>query len=184
MVIISMQTKRKINLFPRLVLLFTLVLTMVLSAMQLQAADPTQLSPMEQQTKELVERAHAFAQEHCRQMDRIQHAFENDPKFRNDEKGLYIFMHSYNAEKKEAVCIAQGIRPELIGKNMWGLRTPNGRLLFQEEIELISEQDEFWLEYDWLNPYTGKIERKRSFFKKILLDDDRTAWVGCGFWKE
>lgn len=143
-----------------------------------------ELSPLAQKAKAIVEAAHAYVSEHSDDMEAVQKALEEDPRFRDDENELYIFMHAYDAEKKEAICVGQGIRPELVGKNMWNLRTPNGRLLFQEQVELIAEHGEFWLEYDWLNPYTKKVETKESFFKKIVLKDGRNAWVGCGFWKK
>jgi signal transduction histidine kinase len=150
----------------------------------LAVAAEEELSPIAQKAKAIVEAAHEYVSEHSDDMEAVQKALEEDPRFRDDENELYIFMHAYNAARKEAICIGQGIRPELVGKNMWSLRTPNGRLLFQEEVELIEKQDEFWLEYEWLNPFTEKIETKQSFFKKIVLKDGRNAWVGCGFWKE
>jgi len=51
-------------------------------------------------------------------------------------------------------------------------------------ITFLLVKDEFWLEYEWLNPYKDRIETKRSFFKKIILADGRKAWIGCGFWKD
>lgn len=148
------------------------------------AADDVQQSPLAAKAQAIVEAAHAFVQHQSHDMAAVQKAFETDTRFRDDQNQLYIFMHAYNARKKEAICIAQGIRPELIGKNMWNLRTPNGRLLFQEEVQLIETRKQFWLEYDWLNPYTKTIETKRSFFKKIVLPDGRNAWIGCGFWEK
>ena len=153
-------------------------------AVAIKAAEEFELPPIAQKAKTLVYLAYDYVREQSGDMAAVQKAFEKDAQFRDDENQLYLFMHAYNAEAKEAVCIAQGIRPELVGKNMWGLRTPNGRLLFQEEIQLIEENDEFWLQYEWLNPYTNTINTKQSFFKKIVLKDQRTAWIGCGFWKE
>lgn len=138
---------------------------------------------MDNRIKKTVYQAHALVITKQFDMTAIQKAFETDPRFIDDERMIYVFMHSYNAEQKEAICIAQGIRPELIGKNMWSLRTPDGRLLFQEEIALIEKHEEFWLEYDWLNPFTETIQTKRSFFKRIDLPDGRRAWVGSGYWK-
>ena len=131
----------------------------------------------------MVEQAHAFFLAHSGNMKAVQAAFASRPEFRDDANQLYIFMHAYSAKKKEAVCVAQGVKPALIGKNMWGLRTPNGRLLFREIVEIIEKRDTFWIEYDWLNPYTSKIGKKRSLYKKVLLKNGKNAWIGCGFWK-
>ncbi|GAK60920.1 hypothetical protein U27_00818 [Candidatus Vecturithrix granuli] len=36
-----------------------------------------------------------------------------------------------------------------------------------EEVKFIQEHDEFWLEYDRINPYTKKVEMKEPLFKKL-----------------
>lgn len=142
-----------------------------------------ELSPIAKKVKTMVEEAHAYVSEHSDDLATVQKAFETDPRFRDDENGLYMFMHCYNAAKGEAICCAQGENPALVGKNMWNLRTPSGRLLFHENAELIEKHGEFWIEYDWLNP-KQEIQTKHSFYKKIILKDGRTAWVGAGFWKD
>ncbi|MEZ4524871.1 MAG: cache domain-containing protein [Desulfobacterales bacterium] len=142
------------------------------------------LSSVAQKAQSIVEAAHAYISENSEDMDAVQKALEKDPRFRDDEKELYIFMHRYDIEKKEAVCCGQGIRPELLGKNMWQLRTPTGRLLFYEIAELVEKEGKGWLEYEWLNPYKRKIQIKVSYVMKIVLKNGQKAWVGCGFWKE
>ncbi len=155
-----------------------------ISVSDVSALESEELSQLAMKAKAIVEAAHSFIIDHSDDMSFVQKALQEDPRFSDHDKRLYIFMHAYNAEKEEAICIGQGIRPEFIGKNMWSLRTPNGRLVFHEMIELAEQYDEFWLEYEWLNPYTKTIKTKFSFFKKIVLKDGRKAWVGCGFWKE
>lgn len=148
------------------------------------AIDEPELSAVAQKAKRIVETAHAFALDHRQDMDAVQKALA-DPNgpYRDDENGLYIFMHAYDAEKKEAVCIGQGVRPELVGKNMWYLRTPNGRHLFTEFIHMIDKDGQGWIEYDWLNPYSNKIGIKTSYVKGIDLGSGRKGWLGCGYWK-
>ena len=63
-------------------------------------------------------------------MDAVQRALETDPRFRDEQDQLYVFMHACNVEKREAICVGQGIKPELLGKNMWSLSTPTGRMPF------------------------------------------------------
>jgi signal transduction histidine kinase len=140
-------------------------------------------TPTEKKIVAIVESAYDYISKHSDNMKDVQEKLQKDSRFRDDDNHLYVFMHTYDREKKEAVCIGHGVRPELLGKNMWNLRTPNGRLLFQEEVDLIEHHDQFWLEYEWLNPYTNEIQTKRSFFKKIILKNGAKAWVGSGFWK-
>ena len=148
------------------------------------AGENQSLSLLAVKTQEIVEAAHAYVLEHSDDMSAVQEALQNDQRFFDHDKRLYVFMHCYDLAKKEAICCGQGIRPELVGKNMWLLRTPNGRQLFHEFTTMIERDGEGWLEYDWLNPYTNKIQTKRSYLKGIVLKDGRKAWVGCGFWKE
>ncbi|HRX17155.1 MAG TPA: cache domain-containing protein [Spirochaetota bacterium] len=138
---------------------------------------------MDSRITKIVYQAHAFVLENNCDLSIAQKAFETDPRFIDNQKMIYIFMHSYDTVRKEVICIAQGARPELVGKNMWSLRTPEGRLIFQESITLLKGKEEFWLEYDWLNPYTNLVKTKRAFYKKIVLSDGRKAWVGSGYWK-
>lgn len=142
------------------------------------------LSPVAIKVKAIVEAAHSFICAHSDDMSAVQKALKNDPRFFDHDKELYVFVHCYNAAKEEAICCGQGIRPELVGKNMWNLRTPNGRLLFHEIIQMIEANGKGWIEYEWLNPYTKTIQTKRSYMKGLVLKDGRKAWVGCGFWKE
>lgn len=132
----------------------------------------------------MVEAAHTYVRGHLDNMAAVQASLQNDPEFIDHDRNLYIFIHSYNIEMEEAICLGHGMRPELIGKNMWGLRTPHGRLLFKEISRMIETDGEGWLEYDWLNPHTQALQTKRSFIKGIILKDGRKAWVGCGFWKD
>jgi signal transduction histidine kinase len=142
------------------------------------------LSPLAMKAKAIVEAAHSFISARSDDMFAVQKAFENDPRFFDHDKKLYVFAHCYNTAKEEAICCGQGIRPELVGKNMWHLRTPNGRLLLHEVAQMIEANGEGWVEYEWLNPYTKTIQTKHSYIKGIILKDGQKAWVGCGFWKE
>ena len=152
-------------------------------AATLGAAEDHPSSTLALKTEAIVEAACAYVLEHQDDMSVVQDALQHDPRFSNHEMGLYVFMHWYDSAKKEAICCAQGVRPELVGKNMWHLRTPNGRLLFHEIINIIEHDGEGWIEYDWLNPYAKKIQTKVSFVRGISLKDGRKAWVGCGYWK-
>ena len=149
-----------------------------------RAGDRQSLSPLALKTKAIVDAAYEYALEHSDDMAVVQDALQNDPRFSDSEHALYIFMHCYHEGTDEAVCCGQGARPELVGKNMWQLRTPNGRLLFHEIREMIERDGQGWLEYDWLNPFTRTIQTKHSYARAIVLKDGRKAWIGSGYWKE
>jgi len=142
------------------------------------------LSPMAQKAKAIVKSACDYVRTHSNDMSAVQDALRSDPRFSDPENGLYVFVHCYDVARKKAIVCAHGIRPELIGKNMWHLRTPNGRLLFHEIARMVEEIGEGWIEYDWLNPFTDRLQTKLSYVKAVVLDDGRKAWVGCGLWEE
>ena len=164
-------------------ILLGLIFMYAFSPLVATAGEEEKLSPVALKTKEIVDAAHAYILMHSDDMTAVQHALQTNPAFLDREKNLYIFVHCYDIEKKEAVCCGQGVRPELIGKNMWHLRTPNGRLLFYEIAKMIEKDGEGWIEYDWLNPFTKSLQAKVSFVKRLVLKDGRKAWVGSGFWK-
>jgi signal transduction histidine kinase len=66
---------------------------------------------------------------------------------------------------------------------MWHLRTPNGRLLFHEIARMVEKNGGGWIEYDWLNPFSNRLQTKISYVKGVVIDDGRKAWIGCGLWK-
>jgi len=167
----------------RQMMFFIVVVFAICSTASSVSAGDAALSPLAQKAKSIVEAAHAYVQEHSSDMDAVQKALMTDPGFRDNSDGLYIFMHCYNPEKEEAICCGQGVRPDLLGKNMWRLRTPNGRLLFHEFFELIEKKGEGWIEYEWLHPTQKKVQTKQSYVMKVILKDGRKAGIGCGFWK-
>ncbi|MGD9369296.1 MAG: cache domain-containing protein [Desulfobacteraceae bacterium] len=164
--------------------LLALFVYVLILAPCVSSQESEELSPFAIKAKAIVEAAHSFVGAHSDDLYAVQKALENDPRFFGHEKKLYVFVHCYNATREEAICCAQGVRPELVGKNMWHLRTPNRRQLFHEITQMIGTNGKGWIEYEWLNPYTKTIQTKRSYMMGIVLKDRRKAWVGCGFWKE
>ena len=161
-----------------------LIVLVTVAAPLTTAGEKETLETVASKTRTIVEAAHAYVLAHSADMAAVQHALQTNPDFIDPDEKLYVFIHCYNIEKREAVCCGHGIRSELLGKNMWHLRTPNGRLLFHEIAQMIERDREGWIEYDWLNPFVNRLQTKRSYVKKIILKDGRKAWVGCGFWKE
>lgn len=165
-------------------MMFCLILVGVVCSPVLSfSAGKEALSPVAQKAKHIVEAAHAYVREHSDDMAAVQKALMNDPGFRDDDKDLYIFMYCYNIEKQETICCGHGAREEFLGKNMWKIRTPNGRQLFYETAETIEANSEAWTEYEWLHPVREKVQTKNSYIMKIVLKGGQRAFIGCGFWK-
>ena len=87
---------------------------------------------------------------------------------------LYIFCQDVSG-----VVVAHGGNPMLVGRNLAGVRGPDGRLANVEINQLGLSQGSGWLEFRWPNPATKRIELKAAYVLKV---DDRTV-CGSGYYK-
>jgi len=90
------------------------------------------------------------------------------------KKDLYIFVYD-----EKGVVLAHGVRLELIGKNRWESKDPDGKAWIQDWTKLVQEKGSGWIEYKELNPAAGnKIMKKASF---VELKDHMI--IGCGIYQ-
>jgi len=87
---------------------------------------------------------------------------------------LYIF-----CQDASGVVVAHGGNPKIVGRDMSEVRGPDGRLANVEINRLGLTQGSGWLEFDWPNPATRRIERKAAYVLKV---DDHTV-CGSGYYK-
>jgi cytochrome c len=87
---------------------------------------------------------------------------------------LYVFCHDVSG-----VVVAHGGNPQLVGRNMAGVRGPDGRLANVEINQLGLSQGSGWFEFRWPNPATKRIELKAAYVLKI---GDHTV-CGSGYYK-
>ena len=92
----------------------------------------------------------------------------NSSKFIRGE--LFIFAFDY-----EAVGVANGKIPKLIGKKLWNLKNPDGVYVFREQVKTAKKPDGGWFQYKWKKP-DGSPIMKLSFIKDV----DGTFYVGSG----
>jgi cytochrome c len=83
---------------------------------------------------------------------------------------LFIFAFDFNGKS-----VANGGIASMIGKDMINAKSADGQLFIQKQIE-VAKKGSGWLEYDWINPSTQKVQKKVSFVKKINND----IYVGSG----
>jgi signal transduction histidine kinase len=62
--------------------------------------------------------------------------------------------------------LAHGANEKLVGKNLIDFKDQNGKLFVQELIATGSK-GEGWVDYDFSNPVSKKVEPKSSYVKKI-----------------
>jgi signal transduction histidine kinase len=86
-------------------------------------------------------------------------------------KDLYIFVYD-----EKGTVLAHGVRLDLMGKNRWESKDPDGKPWIQDWTKLVQEKGSGWIEYKELNPAAGnKIMNKASF---VELKDHMV--IGCG----
>ncbi len=75
--------------------------------------------------------------------------------------------------------LGHGGNPKLVGKNLVGLKDPDGKPFFQMLVDLAKGKGKGWSEdYKFLNPVTKKIENKAMYVERI-----GDHWVGVGVYK-
>ena len=90
------------------------------------------------------------------------------------KKDLYIFVYD-----EKGTVLAHGVRLELVGKNRWESKDPDGKPWIQEWTDLVHKQTSGWIEYKELNPAAGnKVMKKASF---VQLKDHLV--IGCGIYQ-
>jgi len=123
------------------------------------------------EARALVEKAIVYVNANGK--DKAIEAF-NNPQGEFVMGDLYIFMFDYSG-----VVLAHGANPKLIGKNMSELKDANGKLFVQEFVDKVKSGGG-WVDYQWTNPETKKVQPKSSYVKGIEGTD---CYVGCGIYK-
>lgn len=126
--------------------------------------------PVQAETREecqaMVEAAVDFCSKNAAEV-----CFEAVNKGDQFKKGeLFIFVFDF-----EGKSLANGGIPAMIGKNMANAKSADGQLFIQEQIK-VAKGGGGWLEYDWMNPATKKVQKKVSYVKKV----NDTFYLGAG----
>lgn len=118
----------------------------------------------------LVKKAVAFIK--ANGPDKAYDEFTNGKAFK--DRDLYVIVYDLSGKN-----LAQGANPKLVGKDLMGLKDPNGRLFIKEFVELAKEKGKGWVEgYKFLNPVSQKLEEKAMYLERV-----GDTLVGCGIYK-
>jgi len=98
----------------------------------------------------------------------------NNPQGEFVKGDLYIFMFDFGG-----ITLAHGANPKLVGKNMLDLKDADGKLFVQEFVQKVKSGGG-WVDYQWTNPETKKVQPKSTYVKGIEGTD---YYVGCGIYK-
>ncbi|MES2296516.1 MAG: cache domain-containing protein [Pseudomonadota bacterium] len=76
---------------------------------------------------------------------------------------LYLDMR----DLRSGVVLAHPINPSIVGKDLLDVPDPSGKKYRREIIELAQTKGKGWVDYQYKNPATGKIEPKTTFILRV-----------------
>jgi signal transduction histidine kinase len=117
--------------------------------------------PTEKDAVAMAERGAAFFKAHGK--DELMKAISGkNPDF--SQGSLYIDMR----DVKTGIVLAHPYNPSIVGKDLTDVPDANGKKYRREIIELAAAKGKGWVDYQYKNPTSGKIEPKTTY---ILLVD-------------
>jgi signal transduction histidine kinase len=138
-----------------------LTATVVAAALSLSCAHALAFDPTEKDAIAMAERGAAMVKAKGKEevMKRIT---AKDPDF--VQGSLYIDMR----DVKTGIVLAHPYNPSIVGKDLTDVPDANGKKYRREIIELAAAKGKGWVDYQYKNPTSGKIEPKTTY---ILLVD-------------
>lgn len=77
--------------------------------------------------------------------------------------------------------VANAAQPELVGKNLWDFKGPDGKLIVQEQWKLVKTKGEGWIDGLWVKPGTDKAAPCRTFVQGVKIKD-KAYMVGAAYY--
>jgi signal transduction histidine kinase len=138
-----------------------LTATVVATALTLSCVGALAAEPTEKDAIAMAERGAAMVKAKGKEevMKRIT---AKDPDF--VQGSLYIDMR----DVKTGIVLAHPYNPSIVGKDLTDVPDANGKKYRREIIELAAAKGKGWVDYQYKNPTSGKIEPKTTY---ILLVD-------------
>lgn len=104
--------------------------------------------------------------------DKAYDEFTNGKSFK--DRDLYIFAYDMTGKN-----LAHGANAKLVGKDLSGLKDPDGKLILPPLLELLKTKGKGWgPEFKFRNPVTQKMENKVVYVERV-----GETWIGCGAYK-
>lgn len=108
----------------------------------------------------MAERGAAFIRQHG-EKEMMKKLSAKDPEFVQGE--LYVDMRDI----KTGIVLAHPINPSIVGKDLTDVPDANGKKYRREIIELAQKQGKGWVDYQYKNPVSGKIEPKTTYILRV-----------------
>ena len=118
------------------------------------------VEPTEKDAIAMAERGAAFIKAHG-EKEMMKKLSARDPEFVQGE--LYVDMRDI----KTGIVLAHPINPSIVGKDLTDVPDANGKKYRREIIELAQKQGKGWVDYQYKNPTSGKIEPKTTYILRV-----------------
>lgn len=106
--------------------------------------------------------------------DKAYEEFTSGKSFK--DRDLYISVLDFTGK-----VMAHGVNPKLIGKDLFGLKDPDGVLLVQVAIDVAKTKGKGWTpDYKFMNPTTQKLQSKSMYVERVPGMD---MYVAVGVYK-
>lgn len=130
------------------------------TALCLVSATALASEPTEKDAVAMAERAMAVVKSQGKN-EMMKRISAKDPDFCQGE--LYIGMRDI----KTGIMLAHPYNPSIVGKDLTDVPDANGKKYRREIIELAANKGKGWVDYQYKNPKSGKIEPKTTYVLKV-----------------
>ena len=89
------------------------------------------------------------------------------------KKGLYIFVYD-----EKGVVLAHGDRLDIIGRNRWNDKDPDGKYWVREWTDLVQKKGSGWVTYKQYNP----ADKRNLMDKSSYVERFEGMVIGCGIY--
>jgi cytochrome c len=86
----------------------------------------------------------------------------------NNPKGQFVKGEMYvTSNDFSGTVLANPMSAGLVGQNHIGLKDPDGKLFVKEMVDIAKTKGGGWLEYNWVNPATKKVQAKKAWVQRV-----------------
>ena len=79
------------------------------------------------------------------------------------DRDLYVFVYDFSGK-----CLAHGANPKLVGKDLIGMKDPDGKPLVKLLIDVAKDKGHGWTgEVKFRNPTTDKIQTRINYIERV-----------------
>ena len=104
--------------------------------------------------------------------DKAAEEFTNGKAFK--DRDLYVSYYALGGK-----VLGHGANPKLVGKDLIGLKDPDGKLFIKMIDDLASTKGKGWTDsYKFRNPVTDKVSDKAIYVERV-----GDSWIGVGVYK-